>query len=67
MEKVKGNKKVLYYFIIFAIVIELLIIKYCRKSPAYCLMQARDKMRLPNDRGCEGSWLLQAAMTMSDA
>jgi len=46
MKEVKENKKVLYHFAIFAIVNELLI-KNCRISPAYCLMQARDEMRSP--------------------
>jgi len=35
MEEVKENKKVLYYFAVFAIVNELLIIKNRRISPAY--------------------------------
>jgi len=45
MEEVKENKKVLYYFAVFAIVNKLLIIKNRRISPAYWLMQdasARD-------------------------
>jgi len=50
MEEVKENKKVLYHFAIFAIVNELLIIKNCRISSAYCLMQARDELRPPCDR-----------------
>jgi len=44
MEEVKKDKKVLYHFVIFAIINELLIIKNYRISPA-CLMQARDEMR----------------------
>jgi len=51
MKEVK-NKKVLYYFAIFAIVNELLIIKNRRISLAYCLMQTRDKMQPPCNRGC---------------
>jgi len=51
MEKVKENKKVLYYFAIFAIVNKLLIIKI-HISPASCLMQARDEIRPSCDRGC---------------
>jgi len=39
MEEIKENKKILYYFVIFAIVNELLIIKKRRVSPAYCLKQ----------------------------
>jgi len=49
MKEVKKNKKVLYHFAIFAIVNELLIIKNHRISPAYCLMQVRDEMRLSCD------------------
>jgi len=33
MKEVKGNKKVLYHFAIFAIVNELLIIKNCCTDP----------------------------------
>jgi len=51
MEEVKENKKVLFHFANFAIVNELLIIKY-RVSLAYWLMQARDEMRPPCQRGC---------------
>jgi len=51
MEEVKENKNVLYHFAIFAIVNELLIIRNRHISPAYCLMQARDKMRSLCD-GC---------------
>jgi len=47
IKEVKVTKKVLYHFAIFAIVNELLIIKICCISLAYCLMQARDEMRLP--------------------
>jgi len=46
MKEVKENKKVLYHFANFAIVNEL-IIKNRRISPAYWLMQARDEMRPP--------------------
>jgi len=42
MEEVKENKKVLYHFVNFAIVNELLIIKNRRISLTYWLMQARD-------------------------
>jgi len=42
MEEVKENKKVLYHFVNFAIVNELLIIKNSRISLTYWLMQARD-------------------------
>jgi len=65
MEEVKENKKVLYYFAIFAIVNELLIIKNRRAvSLASSLMQARDEMRSSSDRGCEARReLLQTAMT----
>jgi len=52
IEEVKENKKVLYYFANFAIVNELLVIKNRRISPAYRLMQARDEMRPPCQRGC---------------
>jgi len=52
MEGVKENKKVLYHFATFAIVNELLIIKNRRISPTYRLMQARDEMRPPCQRGC---------------
>jgi len=52
MEEVKENKKVLYHFANFAIVNELLIIKNFRISPAYWLMQARDEMHPPCQRGC---------------
>jgi len=52
MEEVKENKKVLYHFANFAIVNELLIIKNRRISPAYGLMQARNEMRSPCQRGC---------------
>jgi len=52
IEEVKENKKILYHFTNFAIVNELLIIKNSRISPAYWLMQARDKMRPPCQRGC---------------
>jgi len=51
-EEVKENKKVFFYFAIFAIVNELLIIKNRRLSPTYCLMQTRDEMRPSCDRGC---------------
>jgi len=47
LEEVKKNKKVLYHFIVFAIVNELLI-KNRRISPAYWLMQAREEMRPPS-------------------
>jgi len=49
--RVKENKKVLH-FANFAIVNELLISKNRRISPAYWLMQARDEMRPPCQRGC---------------
>jgi len=52
MEEVKENKKVLYQFVVFAIINELLIIKNRRISPAYWLMQARDEMRSPSHRSC---------------
>jgi len=52
MKEVKKNKKVLYHFANFAIVNELLITKYRRISPAYCLIQVRDEMRPPSQRGC---------------
>jgi len=52
MEEVKENKKVLYHFANFEIVDELLIIKNRRVSPAYWLMQARDEMWPPCQRGC---------------
>jgi len=52
MEEIKENKKVLYHFANFAIVNELLITKNRHISPAYCLMQARDAMRLPSQRDC---------------
>jgi len=52
MAEVKENKKVPYHFANFAIVNELLIIKNRRISPAYWLMQARDEMRPPCQRGC---------------
>jgi len=61
MKEVKKNKKVLYHFVNFAIVNELLIIKN-RVSPAYWLMQTRDEMRPPYQRRRTGSCLLQAAM-----
>jgi len=55
-EEVKKNKKILYHFEIFVIVNELLIIKNRHINPAYCLMQARDKMSsievASSDRGC---------------
>jgi len=41
----QGKQKVLYYFVVFAIINELLIIKNRRINPAYWLMQARDEMR----------------------
>jgi len=53
MKEVKENKKVLYHFAVFAIVNELLIIKYCRINPTYWLMQARDEMQLPTRLGGE--------------
>jgi len=46
MEEVKENKK--YYFGVFTIVNELLIIKNRSISPVYWLMQARDEMQPPN-------------------
>jgi len=52
VERTKLSQKVLYYFTIFAIVNELLIIKHCCINPSYRLMQARDKMRPPSDRSC---------------
>jgi len=52
MEEIKENKKVLYYFAIFAIVNELLIIKNGRLSLAYCLIQTRDELQPSSDRGC---------------
>jgi len=52
LEEIKENKKVLYHFANFAIVNELLIIKNRHISPAYWLMQARDEMRPPCQRGC---------------
>jgi len=52
MEEVKENKKVLYHFVVFAIVHELLIIKNRHISPAYWLMQVRDEMRPPSHRDC---------------
>jgi len=52
LEEVKENKKVLYHFVNFAIVNELLIIKNCRISPAYWLMQTRDEMQSPCQRDC---------------
>jgi len=52
MEEVKENKKILYHFAIFAIVNELLIIKNRHISSAYCLIQARDEMWPPYNRGC---------------
>jgi len=52
MEKVKENKKVFYRFAVFAIVNDLLIIKNHRINTTYCLMQARNEMRSPNERGC---------------
>jgi len=52
LEEVKENKKVLYHFANFAIVNELLIIKIRRISPAYWLMQTRDEIRRPCQRGC---------------
>jgi len=52
LEEVKENKKVLYYFAVFAKVNELLIIKNRHISPAYWLMQARDEMRPPSYRDC---------------
>jgi len=65
MNKGKKNKKVLYHFTVFTIVNELLIIKNCRISPAYWLMQACDEMRLSSRikvASRAGSCLLQAAM-----
>jgi len=64
MEEVKENKKVLYHFIVFAIVNELLIIKNRHISLAYRLMQARDEMQPPSHQGCVGSCLLQTAITI---
>jgi len=52
IEEVKENIKVLYHFANFAIVNKLLIIKNRRISSAYWLMQARDEMRPPCQRGC---------------
>jgi len=52
LEEIKENKKVLYHFANFAIVNELLIIKNRHISSAYRLMQARDEMRPPCQRGC---------------
>jgi len=43
-ERSQRNKKVLYYFAIFAIINELLIIKNRRISPTYRIMQARGEM-----------------------
>jgi len=65
MKEVKENKKVLY----FAVVNELLIIKNRHISPTHWLMQARNEMLPPNDRGYwrAGSCLLQAAMTTHEA
>jgi len=51
-KRVKENKKVLYHFANFTIVNELLIIKNCHISPAYWLIQARDEMQPPCQRGC---------------
>jgi len=42
-KKSRRTKKVLYHFAVFAIVIELLIVKNCRISPAW-LMQVCDEM-----------------------
>jgi len=65
VEEVKENKIVLYHFVNFAIVNELLIIKNRRISPVYWLMQARDEMPPSSQREIArraGSFLLQAAM-----
>jgi len=51
-KKSRRTNKVLYYFAIFVIVNELLIIKNRRISPTYCLMQARDEMRPSSHRDC---------------
>jgi len=52
VEDVKLNRKVLYHFANFVIVNELLIIKNRRINSVYWLMQARDEMRPPCQRGC---------------
>jgi len=52
MKEVKENKKVLYHFANFATGNELLIIKNHRISSVYWLMQVRDEMRSPCQRGC---------------
>jgi len=66
MEKVKENKDVLYHFANFAIVNESLIIKNRRICLTYWLMQARDELRPPCQRGRAGSYFLQAAMAMHE-
>jgi len=55
------EEKVLHYFAIFAIINELLIIKNCRISPTYCLMQARGRPAIVIARRAE-SCLLQATI-----
>jgi len=50
--ELEENKQALYHFINFAIVNELLIIKYRRISPAYWLMKAHDEMRSLCQRSC---------------
>ncbi|HEX7257023.1 MAG TPA: hypothetical protein VF242_03095, partial [Nitrososphaeraceae archaeon] len=45
---VKPRRKVMYHFIKFAIVIELLMNKYRRISPAYRQIQARGEIRPPS-------------------
>jgi len=61
-----GEQKVLYYFAIFAIINELLIILYINTknrhiNPAYCLMQAGGEMQLSSDLNCAREVVLQMA------
>jgi len=46
--KNKLNQKVLYHFVIFAIINEILITKDCRISTAYRRMQTHGEMRPPS-------------------